>query len=141
MYWPLWILLGAALLVIEVHYTGDFTLFCFGAAALVVGAISAAHLTGLWTQWLIFGVLSGALLFWARDWLRTAMLAKPVTELDNVVGQIAIPLADLPAFGFGKARLRGADWNAHNAANVAIHSGQRCKVMRVEGLTLWIIPE
>jgi len=70
------------------------------------------------------------------------MLSAPGSaELENIVGQSAIPLDDLPAYGFGKAELRGTTWSAHNATHMKILRGQRCKVIKMKGLTLWIMPE
>src|SRR5262249_13567528 len=37
--WPVWIMAGLLLMALEVHYTRDFTLFCFGTSALLVGLI------------------------------------------------------------------------------------------------------
>jgi membrane protein implicated in regulation of membrane protease activity len=140
--WPLWISAGVILLVAELHYTRDFTLFSFGASALLVGVVAGLGIFDWPAQWLGFGILSITLLFWARDWLRQSLFARPShAELENVVGQIAWPLQDLPAFGFGKAELRGTTWNAHNASHIAILRGQRCRVMKIKGLTLWILPE
>jgi serine/threonine protein kinase/membrane protein implicated in regulation of membrane protease activity len=140
--WPIWLIAGLVLMAVEVHYTRDFTLFCFSLGALLVGLTTAFGLLDLWTQWISFGALSTALLFSAREWLRQKMLTRPShAELENIIGQSAIPLDDLPAFGFGKAELRGTTWSAHNASHVKIQRGQRCRVMKINGLTLWIMPE
>jgi serine/threonine protein kinase/membrane protein implicated in regulation of membrane protease activity len=140
--WPIWIMAGLVLIAIEVHYTRDFTLFCFGISALLVGLMSIFGVFDIWTQWISFAALSTALLFSAREWLRRKMLSTPGSaELENIIGQSAIPLDDLPAYGFGKAELRGTTWSAHNATHMKILRGQRCKVMKMNGLTLWIIPE
>lgn len=140
--WPMWILAGLALLVIEIHYTRDFTIFCFGAGALIVGLMTAFGVLDIWAQWISFAALSTALLFWAREWLRVKMLGRPGhAELENIVGQLAIPLDNLPPYGFGKAELRGTTWSAHNASHMNISRGQRCKVMKMNGLTLWITSE
>jgi inner membrane protein len=140
--WVVWMLAGCGLIAGEVHYTRDFTLFCFGVGALLVGLITALFGFHIWTQFIGFSAISTALLFSARNWLRTKMRSGPSdTELENIIGQLAIPLDDLPAFGFGKAELRGAAWDAHNATSIAIRRGQRCKVMKMNGLTLWIMPE
>ncbi|MBV8361965.1 MAG: protein kinase [Deltaproteobacteria bacterium] len=140
--WPIWIMAGLVLMAVEVHYTRDFTLFCFGISALLVGLMSIFGVFDIWTQWISFAALSTALLVSAREWLRRKMLDKPGSaELENIIGQSAIPLDDLPAYGFGKAELRGTTWSAHNATHVKIQRGQRCKVMKMKGLTLWIIPE
>jgi len=142
MLWPIWIMAGLVLMAVEVHYTRDFTLFCFGISALLVGLMSIFGVFDIWTQWISFAALSTALLFSAREWLRRKMLNTPGSaELENIVGQSAIPLDDLPAYGFGKAELRGTTWSAHNATHMKILRGQRCKVMKMKGLTLWIIPE
>jgi inner membrane protein len=140
--WPIWIATGALLLLAEIHYTRDFTLFCFGSSALLVGLMSVLGVFGVWMQWIGFAALSVGLLFWAREWLWSKMLTTSGSaELENILGQLAIPLDDLPAFGFGKAELRGTTWSAHNVTNVRIMRGQRCKVMKINGLTLLIMPE
>jgi serine/threonine protein kinase/membrane protein implicated in regulation of membrane protease activity len=140
--WAIWIIAGLVLMAVEVHYTRDFTLFCFGISALLVGLMSILGAVDIWTQWISFAALSTALLFSAREWLRRKMLSRPGSaELENILGQSAIPLDDLPAYGFGKAELRGTTWSAHNATHMKIVRGQRCKVMKIQGLTLWIMPE
>jgi membrane protein implicated in regulation of membrane protease activity len=141
--WWLWGILGIALIALETHTTRNFTLFCVGASAILVGAVAGLTNTQLWVQWLAFGILSTATLLWARDWLATVLLAREEREPEfgNVVGQIAVPIDDLPALGFGKAELRGTTWNAHNISNLTIARGQRCRVSEVKDLTLLISPE
>ena len=140
--WLIWIIAGLVLMAVEVHYTRDFTLFCFAVSALIVGLMTIFGIFDIWTQWISFAALSTALLFSAREWLRRKMLSRPGSaELENIIGQSAIPLDDLPAYGFGKAELRGTTWSAHNATHMKILRGQRCKVMKMNGLTLWIMPE
>jgi hypothetical protein len=140
--WPIWIIAGLLLMALEVHYARDFTLFCFGTSALLVGLITNFGIFDIWAQWASFAALSAVLLFSAREWLRKKMLNRPGSaELENIIGQSALPLDDLPAYGFGKAELRGSTWSAHNASHVTIMRGQRCRVMKINGLTLWIMPE
>ena len=140
--WPIWILTGLVLMAVEVHYTRDFTLFCFSISALIVGVMTVFGIFDVWTQWISFGLLSTTLLFSAREWLRRKMLSGPGNaDLENIIGQSAIPMDDLPAYGFGKAELRGTTWTAHNATHIKIVRGQRCKVIKMKGLTLWIMPE
>jgi membrane protein implicated in regulation of membrane protease activity len=140
--WWLWGIAGIALIALETHTTSNFTLFCVGASAIIVGAMAGLTNTQLWMQWLAFGVLSIGTLLWARDWLATMLLARgEEQEFGNVLGQIAVPIDDLPARGFGKAELRGTTWNAHNISNLSIARGQRCRVAEVKDLTLWISPE
>jgi membrane protein implicated in regulation of membrane protease activity len=46
----------------------------------------------------------------------------------------------IPTEGIGKVELRGAPWNAHNDGPRPIASGERCRVERVKGITLWVRP-
>jgi len=141
--WWLWGIVGIALIAMETHWTRNFTLFCVGASAIIVGVMAGLTNTELWLQWLAFGVLATGTLLWMRDWLATMLLARgdDERELGNVVGQIAVPMDDLPALGFGRAEMRGTTWNVHNATGSAIVRGQRCRVSDVKDLTLWISPE
>jgi membrane protein implicated in regulation of membrane protease activity len=143
MAWWLWVASGIVLLVIEARATREFTLLCVGSSALAVGLMTLLGIYSVPVQFVSFALLSGAAVFWVRDWLRQAASHTGLHEHEfgNVIGQIAFPLGDLVPFGFGKAELRGTTWSAHNATSVAIPSGRRCKVMAVKGLTLWIIPE
>lgn len=143
MAWWLWVAIAIVLLVVEASATREFTLFCFGISALGVGLMTALGIYSVPIQFVSFAVLSVAGVFWVRDWLREAASHTGLHEHEfgNVIGQIAFPLDDLIPFGFGKAELRGTTWSAHNASNVPIPRGRRCKVMSVKGLTLWILPE
>ena len=47
-------------------------------------------------------------------------------------------LGDLPEGGEARAELRGVPWSARATSGVALRKGQRCRVERVEGLTLWV---
>jgi inner membrane protein len=66
---------------------------------------------------------------------------KAAAEVDSLVGEVVIPLEALPAGATGKAELRGTTWTARNVGSTAFHKGQRGKVTKVDGLTLWITTE
>ncbi len=141
MIWWYWLLLGLVLLGVEIMTPGGFYLLFFGSAALVVGAtVGLGIVETVWIQWLLFSMLSivSLLLF------RGPLLAKIKSHeregqaVDNMVGEMAIPLEDLSPGGTGKAELRGTTWNVCNTGNANLRKGQRSRVERVEGLTLWI---
>jgi len=140
--WWAWLTCGILLLLIETRAPRDFTLFSVGISAVLVGLAALLGVFNLWAQWASFAVLSGATLFWVRDYLRDAFVHKHGgRDFSNVVGEIAYPIDDLQPFGFGRAELRGSTWSAHNASSVSVARGRRCRVMEVKGLTLWILPE
>jgi membrane protein implicated in regulation of membrane protease activity len=142
MTWWVWLLVGLGLLGFEVLTPGGFFMLFFGLAALVVGALAGSGLTGpVWLQWLLFSMLSvGSLLVFRRPllaWLQSPE-AKAVTSL---VGDVAVLLADLPPGTVGKAELRGTAWSVRHDSPETLARGRRCRVDRVDGLTLHVRPE
>ena len=141
MVWWLWLLFGLVLLIIDVAAIGNFYLMFFGVGALLVGLVSSLDVVeAAWLQWVLFTVLSVAslALFRARV---LQLVASPASDnVDSLVGEIAIAVGDIANGGVGQAELRGTVWSAHNQSSGAIAKGTRCRVVRVEGLTLWIQP-
>ena len=144
MVWWYWMFLGLALLGIEMVTPGGFYILFFGLAALIVGSLAGLGFAQAeWLQWLLFSglailsllVFRGPLLGWLKK------QEKDLPVVDTLAGESAIPLEDLAANGTGKAELRGTTWTAHNAGSSPLVKGQRCKVERVEGLTIWISAE
>ncbi len=135
---------GIACMVIEVHLTHDFSLFCIGIAAFILAALTGLPLElPVWSQWLIFAALSVAVLLGVRKPLlgRLRPHRGANADFDYLVGEVAMPSEDLAASAVGQAELRGSVWTVRNADNAPLRKGQRCRVMSVEGLTLWIAAE
>ena len=144
MIWWYWMLLGLALLGAEMITPGGFYILFFGLAALVVGGLAGLGLVQAeWLQWLSFSGLAILSLLIFRGpllaWIKTQEVESPA--VDSMGGETAIPLEDLAPGDTGKAELRGTTWTAHNAGAALLKKNQRCKVERVEGLTLWITAE
>jgi inner membrane protein len=144
MAWWAWIILGIVCMAIEVHFTHDFSLFCVGASAFIVAAI--AMITGgapHWSQWIIFAALSVIILLAVRKPLLGRFQAHRGRDADfqYLIGEVATPDDDLPANAVGRAELRGSSWSARNGEGVGLLKGQRCRVERVEGLTVWLKAE
>ena len=141
MAWWLWLLVGLALLGIEMLTPGGFFTIFFGVAALVVGVLARFGLAGPpWMQWVWFSGLSIASLLFLRKplltWVRSRDVKRP--EVDSMIGEAAVILEPVPEGGVGKAELRGTSWSARSVAGIALPAGRRCRVARVDGLTLWI---
>ncbi len=144
MIWWYWMLLGLVLLGVEMATPGGFYILFFGLAALAVGTVAGAGLIQAeWLQWLLFSALAilSLLVFRGPLLARIKSQDKEMPTVDSMVGESAIPLEDLAPGGTSKAELRGTTWTAHNAGTALLKKGQRCKVERVEELTLWITAE
>jgi len=141
--WWLWILAGLALVVIEMATPGGFFALFFAIAALVIGVLVRLGWAGPdWVQWLVFSLLSilGLAVF-RRPLMRALKLGGPGRVVDAMAGESAVVLEDVPAEGVGKAEMRGSAWSARSSARTPLAKGQRCRVEKVDGLTLWLRPE
>ncbi len=142
MVWWLWVVLGLVLLAVELTMPGGLFALFFGLAAIVVGLLAAVDLAGPpWVQWLLFSALSILALAVLRKPLRARLDLKGNRRpVDSFEGESAVVLEDVPPGGVGKVELRGSSWSARTAAG-GLTRGQRCRVERVEGLTVWVRPE
>jgi membrane protein implicated in regulation of membrane protease activity len=106
---------------------------------LVAWAIDAAALAiGAW----IFSGISVAALLLLRAPLKARLsLGASRKPVDSLLGEEAVILEEVPGGGVGKVELRGAAWNARSAGGTPLGPGQRCRVERVDGLTLWVRAE
>lgn len=136
--WWMWFVFGLLLLLAEFTTPGAFFQFFFGIGAIAVGLLELVGLElPLWGQLLLFLVLSIGSLAALRKPLRLKMDSRlPDTDVDTLVGQMAQALEDIAVDAVGKAELRGSAWDARNVGAAAIARSQRCRVERVEGLTL-----
>jgi membrane protein implicated in regulation of membrane protease activity len=144
MIWWSWFLAGLVLMAMEMLTPGGFFLMFFGLAALVVGTLLALGLDlPAWLQWVLFSGLSVASLLLFRGPLLARMKAAEPKQrdVDSLVGESATVLEDLPPGAQGKAELRGSAWTARNAGHSVLVKGQRSRVKRVDGLTIWIAEE
>lgn len=143
MVWWIWMLLGIGLLALELASPGGLFALFFGLSALLVGMLTGLGLAGpTWMQWLLFSGFSIAALAILRGPLRARLNTKGSHRpVDSLVGESGAILEDVAPAGVGKVEVRGSSWSARSQGGVPLTRGQRCKVERVEGLTLWVRPE
>ena len=144
MVWWYWMLLGLALLGAEMTTPGGFYILFFGLSALLVGTLTGLQIVQVdWVQWLLFSIIAiGSLLVFRGPLLaRMGNGRSAPADVDSMIGEVAIPLEALPTGATGRAELRGSTWTAKNVGPTAFRKGQRGKVTKVDGLTLWIIAE
>ena len=142
MIWWFWILIGIGLLAFEAAIpTGLFALF-FGISALLVGIISAfGILPASWMQWILFSFFAIIALIALKGPLKGKFnINGDEKAIDSLVGEKGIVVEDVTAGGVGRVEIRGAGWTARSDENF-FSKGTRCKVERVDGLTLWISKE
>jgi membrane protein implicated in regulation of membrane protease activity len=139
MAWWLWITVGIVLVALELATPGGFFMIFFGAAALVVGGVEMSGLLPqAWMQWLLFPIVALlALKVFRRPLLeRMRLRDRGKDDVDSLVGTVAMTAGPIGPGGHGQAELRGTMWSARNVGDVPLTTGQRCRVVAVEGLML-----
>jgi len=140
MAWWIWILVGIALLVVEMVTPGGLFALFFGAGAIVTGGLAALGF-GPVLQWIAFTVVSLVLVGTLRKPIQEWLARRGGPTVAEFVGEEAVLLEDVAAGATGRAELRGTPWSVRIASGIPLKAGQRCKVERVEGLTLWLRAE
>lgn len=144
MAWWLWLLVGLGLLGLEILTPGGFFILFFGVAALVVGGlVGSGTIAAVWVQWLLFSVLSVASLVLFRERLLARFGSGDAggDRAAPVVGETAVLVEDLAPGAVGRAELRGTSWTVRSREPGTLERGRRCRVVAVDGLTLWVRPE
>ena len=141
--WWHWLVIGLILVALEMAASGGFYVIFFGIAALAIAGLHVLDWAGpVWVQLVLFSSLSIVSLLFFRGPLLTWMeLDGPGKDVDSFVGDIALPLEDIPAGAVGRAELRGAVWSARNQDSMTIVRGERCKVVSVDRLMIFLKPE
>ena len=141
MTWWIWMLLGLALLALEILVPGGIIFLFFGASAMIVGALVAIGLGGpLWLQALVFSAMSVVSLLTMRGPILRRMNARgfEADKIDSIVGQPVVLTEGIAPQGKGKGELRGTSWTVVNLGESALSSGDTRTVERVDGLTLFV---
>ncbi len=143
MLWWHGLVIGLILVALEMAASGGFYVIFFGIAALAIAGLHVLDIAGpVWVQLLLFSVISvGSLLVFRSRLLKWMQLDQPGRDVDSLIGDTAVPLDDIPAGAVGRAELRGAVWSARNQDTAAIVRGQRCTVVQVDRLMIFLKPE
>lgn len=143
MEWWHWLVLGLILVALEMAASGGFYVIFFGVAALAIGGLHLFDLAGpAWFQFLLFSVISVvSLLVFRNPLLRWLRLDGAAGDVDSMVGETAVPLEDIAPGAVGRAELRGSVWSARNSSGSALLRGERCRVVQVDRLMIFLEPE
>ena len=139
--WWTWLIFGGILMAAELLLPTGFFLFFFGVGAALTGCLVAL---GLLPSFAIQGLAFIAISLASIVLLRKPLLAKfhfrnkSHSSVDSLIGQTAIALDSIPPQAAGKVELRGSCWSALNSGPEPIAPQARCRVEKVEGLTLHV---
>jgi hypothetical protein len=142
-HWWHWLALGLILVALEMAASGGFYIIFFGIAAIAIAMLRVVDLSGpFWLEVLLFSAIAvGSLLAFRDPLIRWLKLDGPGADIDTMVGDLAVPLEAIAPGAVGRAELRGTVWSARNRAERPLVPGERCRVVRVDQLMIFIEPE
>ena len=105
MLWWHWLVIGLILVALEMAASGGFYVIFFGIAALAIAGLHALDWAGpIWLQLVLFsGISIVSLLFFRSPLLKWMGIDGPGKDVDSLVGDIAMPLEDIPPGAVGRA--------------------------------------
>jgi len=132
------ILFGVALLIAEIKITSHGVLTIGGVISMILGSLMLydAPEVGFRVSWAVILPTVGAtagLVAWAVSAGVRAMMRRPVSGVEGMVGRLAVARGDLGPEG--QVNVDGEIWRAV-AEGGAIPAGEKVRVTAVDGLTL-----
>jgi membrane protein implicated in regulation of membrane protease activity len=142
MAWWYWIIIGTLLLGVELFAVDlQFFLIFIGAGAIVVGLVGMLGIDlPVWTQWLLFAVLSIVAMLTIRRQLYASLRRRPLAKVDGDANQIVRIPEELAPGKSMRIEYRGSGWTALNVGERLIPAGDEARIESVDGLTLRVRP-
>src|ERR1043166_416888 len=144
LYWILWTILGAILIVAEVFTTG-FVLLWFGIGALAAALANLAGVTSISLQFLIFAVVSIGLTAASRTifvnyFSREKSGGDLKTGADALPGKVGtVVTSSHGSMHEGAVKVFGSTWTAYPAdGEEPLEAGDRVAVERVQGASIYV---
>jgi membrane protein implicated in regulation of membrane protease activity len=133
-----WLIALIVLLVGEAITVGlTFIWFAVGALFALLTAVLGG---GIWLQIAVFLVTSALTLALVRPAAaRLLRTGSSPTNADRVIGQTALVTESIDnVAGKGQVNISGQVWTARSQYDVAIPAGQEVKVLRIEGVKVFV---
>jgi membrane-bound serine protease (ClpP class) len=136
------VVLGTAMIIAEFFFPTYGSLGAGGLIAFIVGSLILfdTDVPGMHIARSLIAALAtvGALIIGGIVYLATRSMRRPVaTGTQGMVGDFAEVIADFS--GRGRVRYGGELWSARS--DTPLHAGDMARIVRVEGLTLWVEPQ
>lgn len=132
----IWIIAAVVFGIIEAATAALVTIW-FAAGAVAAAVAAQCGLDVVW-QVLIFVVVSGVFLCLTRPLVKKLMRGKPQnTNADRYIGMEGVVIKPIdPIENSGQIKVSGTVWSAVSAAGDPIGSGDKVRVIGIEGVKL-----
>src|SRR6266446_6287614 len=144
LFWILWCVLGAILIVAEI-FTSGFVLLWFGVGALAAALAGMVGIDSLVLQFLIFagvsiGLTAASRTIFVNYFSREKTGDSLRTGVDSLPGKIGtVVSSSRGALNEGAVKVFGSTWTAYPAAGEEpLEAGDRVAVERVQGASIYV---
>jgi len=136
----IWVVLAAVLLVAEI-FTAGFFMLPFGVAAAIAAVLNFFGMPLVW-QFVSFIVISVVLFISLRRFADHITHEPPVkTGANRLVGKTGLVVEEIvPNTHTGQIRIEREDWRADAPGHPAVAVGTHVTVIAVEGSHLVVVP-
>lgn len=139
--WWGWLVVGAALLAVEMFVLdAQFYLLFLGVSAAIVGLFGLAGIgVPEWGEWLLFAALSliTMVAFRKRVYQLVRGRTGAVEERLTLGDRVMIPMRLDPGQTC-RVAYRGSSWTARNVGEAGIEAGKEAVISSIDGLTLHV---
>jgi membrane protein implicated in regulation of membrane protease activity len=137
--WWTWLIIGFVLMVAELLLPSGFFLFFFGIGGVVTAFLASVGLSSFIAQGLVFiGISLVCVILLRKPLLAKFHFRNRAHSVDSLVGETAKALEAIAPHAIGRVEMRGTSWSALNTGSELIALDVRCRVEKVEGLTLHV---
>ena len=135
--WWIWVVAGLALMGLEAFLPAGFYLFFLGLAAVATGSLTWLGVVSTLFYQAVSALLGMGVVLALRQPVVARLKLTPQAIVDSIAGETATATESLAARGgSGRVELRGSTWLARNVGDIEIPLHAKCRVERVDGLTL-----
>ncbi|MEL7022965.1 MAG: NfeD family protein [Pseudomonadota bacterium] len=140
MIWWAWLAIGFILLGAEMFMLdAAFYLVFLGVAALITGfSVMSGIPMPEWVQWVMFALLSATTMVLFRERLYKKLRGDPIGFDDQVDGRHVTVLEGVVVGGRTRVEFRGSRWDAVNAGESSLETGEQAIIVKAEGSLLEI---
>jgi membrane protein implicated in regulation of membrane protease activity len=137
--WWVWLIVGLVLMITELLLPVGFYLFFFGLGGVATALLTAVGLSSVPVQGLVFiGISLVCVIVLRKPLLARFHFRNKPHSVDSLVGESAKALEPIAPQTIGRVEMRGTSWSALNTGSEVIARNIRCRVEKVDGLTLHV---
>ncbi|MBR5527890.1 MAG: hypothetical protein IKV97_02715 [Clostridia bacterium] len=113
----------------------------FVPASIVCIILDLVGVTNIYIQLAVFVIISALLVYLLRNKIKSSFTKKvEKTNVDSLVGRIAVAEDDIPAGDIGRVRIGGMSWSAVICENRRVLAGEKVRVADISGVKLICAP-